>query len=495
MKRLSRRDLLGLGAAAGLVAASGASAAAPAEPGGSLRLGLAGRGIGPFDGRLPFDPVMRVLGQGAVFDCLTEIAADGSLKGELAESWKAGPGARSWTFRLREGVVFHDGAPFTAADVAATLHLHMAAGPSGAAWPVVSQIAQVRCLSNHEIQIVLRAPNTGLPFLMADPQLVILPALGTENAMHRGIGTGLYRVEAGQTPGRAVLHRVVRHYKDGRAGWFDRVEVLVLPDPEARLAAFTSGRVDAIGMVDPAWLPTLARRSRTEIVETRGSAHIELSVVGADPVVRRNLREALALSVDRERILARALRGHGEIAADDPLGPANAGRILRDGAALFDPGLAQQVVREAGLGGVRVAVAVDAGRVPGAAALSAEVEAALLRAGLVPDCAAKLRIVARLRPGRPTEDWAFGRFAVPETESDSGEILQRLSELRATVDATTRNELMRKLQNGVARHANVIIPTFSTGIVAYSALIARPAQVGVHWDMDAARIAERWWKA
>lgn len=421
MRRISRRELLGLGAAAGMVAASGAPAHALPTRGGSLRLGLAGRGIGVFDGRRPFDPMMRIAGHGAVFDCLTEIGADGAIRGELATGWDASPDARVWTFRLREDAAFHDGRSFGAEDVVATLRLHMGASAA----PVAGRIAQVRRMGPHEVQIVLREGLPGLPFLLADPHLVILPADAPERAMAEGIGTGLYRMEPGRTAERAVLRRVERHYRDGQAGWFERVELLRIADPAARFEALKSGRVDAVNLADPAWEAEARRHGRIALSAVSGPAFLELAVEGGTESAADAVARAIAATLDREAVLARAFGGRGRVVGAEGAGAA--------------PDLA-------------VAVRIAPERVPGARALAREIEAAARRAGLRPVEGAAMRITARVRPGRPTPDW-------PRTGADTG----------------------------------VFVPIVLDGLIAHATRLHHAARIGTLWEMDSARIAERWW--
>lgn len=484
IRRISRRELLGLGAAAGVFAASGTGAGAAPERGGSLRIGMAGRGIGTFDGRVPFDPVMRVLGHGSVFDCLTEITASGALAGELAESWSASPDARVWTFRLREGVAFHNGKPFGAGDVVATLRLHMAA-PMPAA-TAARQIAQVRQTGAHTVQVVLKSGNTGLPFLMADPQLIILPEGHAQEAMAHGIGTGLYRVEAGRSAHRAVLRRADRHYKDGQAGWFDRVEVLVLPDPRQRLETLRAGRVDVISAVDPAWLRDFARSRRVAVAGATASHRLELAVLGLSASEREVVRTALALSLDRDEIVARTLQGRGVVATDEPLCPVGA-----SARSARNPEAARRLLSDAGLSGLAVDVRIAEARVPGAVALRAGVEEALRAAGLTLRSGADAQIAACLRPGRPTEDWALD----PGAASAGTEYGAGLAALRASLDPSERASLLDSLRSEWPRHSGVVVPAFADGLVAHSTRLGRPERLGAFWDLDSARIAERWWVA
>lgn len=226
---MDRRALFSSAAAAALLAASGVSAAGVPQRGGRLRMALSGasredgwhRGEGLF---------MQVARQGVVFDTLTEVAADGTLRGELATGWNSSSDARSWVFKLREDVRFHDGAPFTAADVVAS-----AAGFAE---------GEVRVLDAYRVAFDLRDADPGLPMRLAGPEYYISAA----HAPDAGIGTGLYRVRT-FTPGQRLLtERVESHYKDGSAGWFDEVELTSIPSEVVRGQALAEYLVDAVDL-------------------------------------------------------------------------------------------------------------------------------------------------------------------------------------------------------------------------------------------------------
>ena len=126
MTRFTRRGLLRTGAAAGVLAATGLPLKAQASRGGRLRMGLNGANTSDsWDSRTHSDIFMISAAQGAVFDSLTVVAADGSLEGELAESWETSSDAKTWTFNLRQGVTFHNGKPFGADDVIESLQMHL----------------------------------------------------------------------------------------------------------------------------------------------------------------------------------------------------------------------------------------------------------------------------------------------------------------------------------------------------------------------------------
>lgn len=230
-RTVDRRALFTSAAAATLLAASGVSAASVPRRGGRLRMALSGalrsdtwlRGDGLF---------MQVARQGVVFDTLTEVAADGTLKGELAAGWTSSGDARTWVFDLRTDVTFHDGAPFTAADVVSS-----ARGFAG---------GRVQAEGAYRVSFHLDAPDPSLPLLLAQPQFYIAPA----HAPDSGMGTGLYRMTQ-FTPGQHLrASRVLDHYKGDGAGWFDEVELTSIPADAVRAEALGSYLVDATDLTD-----------------------------------------------------------------------------------------------------------------------------------------------------------------------------------------------------------------------------------------------------
>ena len=207
MTRIDRRALFASGAAAALLAATGVSATP--QRGGRLRAALSGD---------LFDQVLA----STVHDNLTEIGADGTLRGELATGWSSDADARRWRFALREGVHFHDGLPF---DAAALRNL-----------PV-----DVEVIDTHTVEIVLDSPNPNLPYLLAHP--------GFEVRSDTGAGTGLYHVQKLDAGRHFIGARVDQHWKQD-AGWFDSVEFVHFSADAVRAEALRDGLVDVADVVE-----------------------------------------------------------------------------------------------------------------------------------------------------------------------------------------------------------------------------------------------------
>ena len=234
LSRISRRGLLGSGAAASVLAASGLSAATP-RPGGTLRIAAPGPAL--------FD---RLLAPGAAFDCLTEIDGDGGLRGELAQSWETPDGGVEWVFTLRPDAMFHGGMPVRAEDVVEAMKAHADGGALG-------DLQRVWRAGEHRVGFRLAAADPQFPLRLADPALVV--RLGQD-------GSGLYAVQE-ESPGRRVkLARVEGHGRAVRGGWFDRVELLEVLAAEERLSMLISGRVDLAFGLSPQAHRALARERR-----------------------------------------------------------------------------------------------------------------------------------------------------------------------------------------------------------------------------------------
>lgn len=182
--KTSRRGFLKQTVAA-TVAMGGASAlwmphAANAAPvkGGHLRVGMAQGATSDIldPGNLSGSVTRSVTF--AAFNNLTEIASDGSLIGELAESWDVSDDATIWTFNLRKGVQFQDGQDFLADDVAATLHYHIREDSTSGQKKLISEISEMKVLDPHTIEISLATANVDFAAILAGPGFYIKKATG-----------------------------------------------------------------------------------------------------------------------------------------------------------------------------------------------------------------------------------------------------------------------------------------------------------------------------
>ena len=148
--KIGRRDFLMQAAAVGVGAAAAgsmfdAAQAATPKSGGHYKQGLTGGATSDtLDPAQILDSYMINVSFGQLRNNLTEIAPSGELIGELAESWDASADAATWTFKIRQGVEFHNGKTLDSTDVAESLRHHMGEDSKSAAKGIISNIEAVR---------------------------------------------------------------------------------------------------------------------------------------------------------------------------------------------------------------------------------------------------------------------------------------------------------------------------------------------------------------
>ncbi len=514
MTRISRRGLLRTGAAAGVLAASGLPLFAQPKRGGRLRVGLNGANTSDsWDGRTHSDLYMIASAQGAVFDSLTEVAADGSLIGELATDWEATPDAKTWTFNLRQGVTFHNGKPFGADDVIESLQMHVAEGAKSAAQPIVAAISEMKKTGEHQVQFTLEAGNADFPYLMSDYHLLMYPAGQIEEAIAKGIGTGLYEVTSFEPGVRMTARRVDSHYKGDSAGFFEELEYIAINDSTARMNALMTGQVDAINRIDFKTEALLKANPMIRIQEVTGNQHYTFPMLTkVDPFTDVNIRRALKYGINRQELVDKILLGHGLAGNDTPIGPANQYFHSEMEPLTYDLDKAKFYLKEAGLTELNIDLnvsdaafngAVDAAQLYQASAKGAGININVVQEpadGYWSNVWLKKPFCASYFSGRATEDWMFAtayEAGVPwnDTQWDEPRFQELLLLARAELDSNKRREMYHEMQQILRDDGGVIIPMFANYVQALSTKIATGDTVGNLWQMDNARMAERWWMA
>jgi peptide/nickel transport system substrate-binding protein len=498
------------GVAAGVLGLTGMPLRAQTR-GGKLTAGLSGANTSDsWDGRTHSDLFMIASAQGAVFDSLAEVGADGLLKGELAESWEASADAKVWTFNLRRGVTFHNGKSFGADDVIESLQMHVAEGSKSAAQPIVSAIIEMTKITDHQVQFTLESGNADLPYLLSDYHILMYPAGQIEEAIAQGIGTGLYQVQSFDPGVRMVATRYAGHYKGDDAGFFDEIEYIAINDNTARTNALLTGQVDAINRIDFKTEALLRANPAVRIQELTGNQHyIFPMLTKVAPFDDVNVRRALKYGINRQEMVDKILFGHGQIGNDSPIGPANQYYNGDMEQLAYDPDKSKFYLKQAGLDSIDLDLsASDAafeGAVDGALLYKNSAQAGGININVVQEPAdgywsnvwLKKPWCASYWSGRATEDWMFStayEAGAPWNDSqwEQARFQELLLSARAELDSDKRREQYFEMQQILRDDGGVILPMFANYVQALNNRIATPDTVGNLWQMDNGRMAERW---
>ena len=259
-----------------------------------------------------------------IFDGLTRYDESGQLVPNLAESWTVSEDGLTIQFRLRQGVAWHDGEPFTADDVVFTYRLMQDDAFSGpSSLRTLWQSVTVNKLDDYGVEIVL--PQLYSPFLAATTR-GILPAHQLEGVTavtlisssfnREPIGTGPFMVSAGQNWEENHRFRLVPNPSYWRSGTkINTLEFRFYPDEAALLAAFEVGNIQAINRVSQALLPQVASASGVRLFTASEpgltTLLFNLTDVGSLALQDVTVRQALAYGLNREQLVDNALNGQG----------------------------------------------------------------------------------------------------------------------------------------------------------------------------------------
>ena len=259
----------------------------------------------------------------------------------LAESWRISDDGMTWTLKLREGVTFHDGSPFTSSDVLYSVE-HAKEGPNAYAYEGVTFEA------NGDYEVVIVFPEyTNL--LQYDVSIPILCAekhkeLGDAAYFEQLIGTGPYSVESyDSATGVTVLKRNARYC--GALGKLETITFRVISDQSATLIALENGEID-FAMIDSTVYN--AANSSEKLDVAFGPAILAYTLcfnTQVYPASEKAFRQAIGYAVDRELIASVSeVEGNYEIATsffasvwgEKPAGLASYGYNPDKATALLD---------------------------------------------------------------------------------------------------------------------------------------------------------------
>jgi len=519
--KVSRRNFM-VGAMALGVSMTAASAllgrAEAAEPkkGGRLRVGLTGGATSDvMDPGQILDLYMIHLQFGQLRNGLTEVAADGNLVPELAESWEASPNAQVWTFKIRQGVEFHNGKTMDSQDVVDSLNHHLGEGSTSAAKGILSGIESVKADGKNVVVVSLSGGDADFPFLMSDYHLNICPSKGDGTIdWESGIGTGGYTL-AEHDPGvRSFTKRNPNYWKEGRAH-FDEVEILQIADASARTNGLRTDALDCMNNVEVKTVERMKKLPGIHVHATTGNKQVTLPMrTDTAPFDNNDVRMAVKYIIDRQQWLERVVYGYGELGNDNPIGPANIYRATTDEIPqrMYDPDKAKFHLKQAGLDSLSIKFhaaetgfggAVDAGQLMRESAKPAGIDVEVVREpddGYWSNVWMQKAFSACYWSGRPTENWMFSQvYAADASWNDTYWKHERFNELlvqgRAELDTTKRREIYVEMQRIVNEEGGVCLPLFQSDVMAYNDKLVVPEVVGANWELDGAKNAERWWFA
>jgi peptide/nickel transport system substrate-binding protein len=262
--------------------------------------------------------MMSVYSNLVLYNAAHAVESADDLTPELAESWTWGDGGRKLTFKLRRGVKWHDGRPFTAADVKYTLDLLREVLPDKKLrlnprklW--YDNIAGVDSNGDYEVTISLKNPQSSMLSMLATGYSPIYPAhVDLAELRNKAVGTGPFKLKTYQPDQLIELEKNTDYFIKGRP-YLDALSFPVIRDRQARAAALIAGQVD---MLMPQEAPITTRDQVVSAVPkmvvhpVAQSANYNIVLHNKKPPFDNvKVRQAINYALDRDAFLKTQLGG------------------------------------------------------------------------------------------------------------------------------------------------------------------------------------------
>jgi peptide/nickel transport system substrate-binding protein len=284
-----------------------------------------------------------------VFETLTRIRPDGSVAPLLAERWDLSADGRTVTFRLRDGVRFHNGAACTAETVKFAFARAAAEASTNKDKALFAGMERIEAPDARTLVLSLRQADPDLLFLLGQATAAVVePGSAAGNAT-QPVGTGPYRFERWNRGASVTLVRWDGH-RDAAAARLRRATFRFIPDAAAQVAALLAGDVDAfprLGAVRS--LAQFRADPRFQVLVSNSRAKTLLAInQRKKPLDDVRVRRAIAAAIDRKAVIAGAAEGLGV-----PIGshyvPGAPGYVDTTGVNPYDPARARALLQEAGV--------------------------------------------------------------------------------------------------------------------------------------------------
>ncbi len=293
-----------------------------------------------------------------VYETLLTRTADGELIPSLATELPTQIDDTTWEFKLREGISFHNGEPFNAESVVATIDRMVGLVADGLTdnSGFYSTLTGAEAVDDTTVRIHTAGPDGVLPARMYWLKQIPASAGDAEDLSSEPIGTGPY-VFTRRDQGIDIVLTANADYWDG-APAVTEVTFEFSDDGSTRLAGLLSGNYDLITNL----APEDASRA-PQVVSAQGQEH-PIIILDADEGITSDVevRRALNLAVDREAIAENLFGGFAKVDPSQLLSPSILGFNSELEPFPFDPETAKQMLVDAGVAGQKIELVGESGR-------------------------------------------------------------------------------------------------------------------------------------
>jgi ABC-type transport system substrate-binding protein len=283
---------------------------------------------------------------------LVEYDQEGTLVGALAESFEVSEDGLQYTFKLRQGVTYHNGSPFAAEDVVASFDriLDEATGASRRA--ELSHMGSYEATDEATVTVTLPQPYATLLAVLATDETAIASKAWLESGVDPVTemnGTGAFTLDSFEPEVKYTLVKNPNYWKPGLP-YLDSIEQIPINDDAARVNAFKSGEINFVEYVPWQNMAEIDEDDNYTLWKGFDTFNLVRLNPNTPPLDNKLVRQALNYAIDREAVIAVAFGGEGEqmtvglFPQDSPWYSQSL-----DGHWSYDPDKAMELLAEAGV--------------------------------------------------------------------------------------------------------------------------------------------------
>ena len=399
-----------------------------------------------------------------IFETLTKINSDSRTTPLLAESWTVSPDLKTWTFKLRQGVKFHNGEPFNAATMKFSFERAVDKASVNKDKATFANIERIDTPDAGTVVLNLKNGDPDLLFKLGQGTAIMVEPKSVAANNTQPTGTGPFRLD-NWAKGSAVTLTRWDGYRSANDVKLKRVTIRFISDPAAQVASLLSGDVDVFPRVSAARsLKQFESNKKYQVLVGGSRAKTILAINNKrKPLDNVLVRRAIAAAIDRKAVIEGSADGFG-VPIGSYLVPGTPGYVDLTGMNAFDIAKARALLHQAGVtppleltmklpptpyarqGGE--VIAAQLAKV-GIVAKIENVEWAQWLSGVYGQKAYDLTVIAHVEP------LDFGNFARPNYYwgYESAEFNALWARIQATIKPDERSKLMGQAQELVARDA------------------------------------------
>lgn len=297
---------------AATVAPTAAAAAGTAKKGGVLKVGVQGDPVAIDPHSTSLTATNHIVEH--IYGRLVTIDATLSPKPDLAESWDISADGLVYTFKLRQGVKFHNGQPLVAGDVKYSYERVLDPKTKSTSTAGLSSIDKIETPDDGTVKITLKKPNAAFLVGLWSPNYAIVKKEDVDkngDLTKTANGTGPFKFKDYTPNTKLTLERNPNYYEAGKP-YLDGIEFVPVPDDTARSTAIRTGTVDFVEYAPAKDIPQL-KADKTLVIT--GDQNTNIRYLGFNltqkdkPWANPKVRQAISLAMDRQAIVDAAFYG------------------------------------------------------------------------------------------------------------------------------------------------------------------------------------------